>query len=224
MEMLYFKVFRDFISIAEALDNGARGKLFLALLQYVNGREIEKLSGGEQIAFLMMKNQIDRDWREQESRIEINRENGRKGGRPRKANGFEENRTVFTETEKSHNKEKEEEKEKEDKRENTKEKTLEREFESLWSLYPKKQGKKRAFEAFCRDRKKGRTYEEIHNGILAYKAYLSAEGTPDKYVKQGDTFFAQASWQDKWVPSRNTGSGGRWDLVPEEERDTELPF
>lgn len=112
-ELVYIKVYKDFISIAEALDNGQRGKLFLAILQYANGQEPTGLSGAEYIAFLTIKAQIDRDQSEYASKSEKNRENGRKGGRPKKANGFEENRTVFSETQKSQDKEKDKDKEEE---------------------------------------------------------------------------------------------------------------
>lgn len=123
-DMVYIKVYKDFISIAEALDNGQRGRLFLAMLQYINGIEPEGLSGAEYIAFLTIKNQIDRDQSEYSAWSETNRENGRKGGRPKKPNGFEENRknrTVFEEKPKNPKKEKEEEKEEDKDKEKDKE-------------------------------------------------------------------------------------------------------
>lgn len=84
-DMPYIKVYKDFLAIAEALDNGQRGRLFLAILQYVNGLEPEPLTGAEYIAFLTMKGQVDRDQSGYSSRAaEASRENGRKGGRPRK--------------------------------------------------------------------------------------------------------------------------------------------
>ncbi|MCD7852971.1 MAG: DUF6291 domain-containing protein [Oscillospiraceae bacterium] len=61
MKLTYFKVYADFIGIAEALDNGERGKLFLAILQYVNGKEPDELTGGAKIAYISMKSQIDRE-------------------------------------------------------------------------------------------------------------------------------------------------------------------
>ena len=93
--------------------------------------------------------------------------------------------------------------------------TLTREFEELWALYPRKQGKKRAFEAYCRDRKKGTTVEQIRQGIEAYVRYLQAEGTEEQYIKQGDTFFAQAAWQDQWTPRRKTVGRNGITLLPE---------
>jgi DnaD/phage-associated family protein len=61
MEMSYIKVYKDFIDIVRELDNGARGRLFLAMLEYINGVETSNLTGAERIAFLSIKNQIDRD-------------------------------------------------------------------------------------------------------------------------------------------------------------------
>ena len=117
MTMPYVKIFPDFISIAEALDNGERGKLFLAILQYANGKEIDKLTGGTLIAWLGIKNQIDRDTDAYTSFIEKQRKNGAKGGRPKNPtviNENPENPTVFLETQKTQEKEKEEDKDKEE--------------------------------------------------------------------------------------------------------------
>lgn len=57
----YVKVYSDFIEIVRALDNGARGRLFMAIMQYANDEEPNDLTGAEKIAFLTIKGQIDRD-------------------------------------------------------------------------------------------------------------------------------------------------------------------
>lgn len=57
----YVKVYRDFIDIVRELDNGARGRLFMAIMQYANNEEPDNLTGAEKIAFLTIKSQIDRD-------------------------------------------------------------------------------------------------------------------------------------------------------------------
>ena len=61
MTLPYIKVYKDFISIVRELDNGARGRLFLAIMQYANEEEVDNLTGAEKIAFLTVKSQIDRD-------------------------------------------------------------------------------------------------------------------------------------------------------------------
>lgn len=75
---------------------------------------------------------------------------------------------------------------------------IQSEFENLWAMYPKKQGKADAFKHYQKARKSGTTYEEIEQGILAYKESIRANGTDMQYVKMGSTFFSQKSWADDW--------------------------
>jgi hypothetical protein len=117
-KMPYIKVYADFIDIAQALDNGQRGRLFLAILEYVNEMELSPLQGAEQIAFLTIKGQIDRDLRDYTTKAEANRENGRKGGRPPKTqmviSETQKTQMVFSKTQKTQEKEKDKEKDKEE--------------------------------------------------------------------------------------------------------------
>lgn len=86
-------------------------------------------------------------------------------------------------------------------------KEINREFDNLWILYPRKQGKDKAQSYYEKARKSGTTYEEVEQGILAYKAYIDAEEIDKKYIKQGSTFFSQRAWQDDWsVHPRSTGN------------------
>lgn len=80
------------------------------------------------------------------------------------------------------------------------------EFENLWSVYPKKQGKSVAFKAYEKAKKNGTTAEEVLKGIEAYNDYIHANNIPMQYVKMGSTFFSQRSWQDDWS-MRLQGSG-----------------
>ncbi len=73
------------------------------------------------------------------------------------------------------------------------------EFESLWGLYPKKQGKADAFKHYRKARKSDTTYEEVGRGIQAYVEYIRANGIDMQYVKMGSTFFSQQSWSDDWT-------------------------
>ena len=72
------------------------------------------------------------------------------------------------------------------------------EFENLWAIYPKKQGKDKAFGYYQKARKNGTTYEEVGNGIAAYRRYVENNRIDMQYVKMGSTFFSQKSWQDDW--------------------------
>lgn len=89
--------------------------------------------------------------------------------------------------------------------------SLTEEFETLWKLYPRKQGKKKALDAYVRSRKKGTSFEEVETGVKAYSAHIKRMRIESQYIKQGSTFFSQMAWQDDW-------SDGR----PEAEEDAEL--
>lgn len=91
---------------------------------------------------------------------------------------------------------------------------IQTEFENLWAIYPRKQGKADAFKHYQKARKSGTTYEEVEQGILAYTESIRANGTDMQYVKMGSTFFSQKSWADDWsIRNRPKGrQGGRREL------------
>lgn len=73
------------------------------------------------------------------------------------------------------------------------------EFEKLWSIYPRKQGKENALKHYIKARKDGTTYEEVEQGIISYIRYLQVEQTEAQYIKMGSTFFSQKAWKDDWT-------------------------
>ena len=90
------------------------------------------------------------------------------------------------------------------------EKLLKSEFEKLWALYPRKQGKKAAEAAYIRARRRGVEADVVASGIKSYVNYINAKKISQEYVKQGSTFFNQNSWDDEWevenkpsVPKKN---------------------
>lgn len=89
------------------------------------------------------------------------------------------------------------------------------EFENLWKLYPKKQGKSKAERLYIKARKDGTTYEEVEQGILAYQNYIKESGMDMQYVKMGSTFFSQKAWSDDWTVYKRVdknSSGSRKEL------------
>lgn len=79
------------------------------------------------------------------------------------------------------------------------------EFQELWSLYPKKQGKASAEKKYVSARKSGTTFEEVKQGIEAYKEYIKARHIESQYIKQGSTFFSQKAWEDDWSVNNDFG-------------------
>lgn len=81
------------------------------------------------------------------------------------------------------------------------------EFEKLWNLYPRKQGKDKAFGYYKKARKSGTTYEEVEVGIQAYITYIRVNEIEAQYVKMGSTFFSQKAWSDDWTIKNRAKSG-----------------
>lgn len=92
-------------------------------------------------------------------------------------------------------------------------KEINNEFDSLWILYPRKQGKNKALGYYEKARKNGTTYEEVEAGIKAYIQYINDNDVEMQYVKQGSTFFSQKAWQDDWsIRKRPTSGNPYYDL------------
>lgn len=79
---------------------------------------------------------------------------------------------------------------------------IEAEFEELWKLYPRKDGKKDALRYYQRARKKGTTFEQVRAGILNYCEYIRKEGKDLKYVAYGSTWFNGERWNDEYVSTK----------------------
>ncbi len=77
------------------------------------------------------------------------------------------------------------------------------EFEKLWKLYPRKQGKETAFNAYKKAVAKGATNEEIAEGIHRYVDYIKANRIEARYIKHGATWFSQNCWNDEYNLSEN---------------------
>lgn len=119
--MNYVKVFCDCIETIDLLTDAEAGRLFKAILRYAGGQENQaELPGQEKLVFGMLRAQIDRDRASYAEKSAANRENGKKGGRPRKpsgflknpekANGFFENPEKANKSEKSQDKDKDKDK------------------------------------------------------------------------------------------------------------------
>jgi hypothetical protein len=77
---------------------------------------------------------------------------------------------------------------------------IEREFEKLWTIYPRKMGKKKAFDSFLKSRKTKKVpYETIENGLYRYLRHIEDQGVEEQYIQHGSTFFNQEKWQDEFI-------------------------
>lgn len=78
-----FKVFPDAIQTVDLLSDVEAGRLFKALIHYVNGLD-DVPTGKELLVYTMMRAQIDRDAASSEEYHRQRQEAGKKGGRPKK--------------------------------------------------------------------------------------------------------------------------------------------
>ena len=76
--------------------------------------------------------------------------------------------------------------------------SFEEEFDELWKLYPRKQGKQDALRHYIKARKHGVDVETIRAGIEAYVRYIKTNHIETRFVKQGSAWFNQGCWSDDY--------------------------
>lgn len=93
---------------------------------------------------------------------------------------------------------------------------LNREFEDLWHLYPRKQGKAKALEAYKRARKAGVDKTTVLDGITRYNAQIKANKTASKYIMQGSTWFNGKRWEDEYTNQPTTRPKTKQEQIDDE--------
>ena len=85
----------DIKEMLDLLSDVEAGQLFKAIIAYAEDGTIPQPENNRVLGmmFLFIKNQIDRDYAKYIERRDTNRENGRKGGRPKKTDGLSEKPT-----------------------------------------------------------------------------------------------------------------------------------
>lgn len=86
----YVKLFADTSGAVDLLSDAEAGRLFKAILHGIAGVE-DELPGQEKLVYAMLKAQFERDAEAYDRFSDRQRENGKKGGRPKKPIGFLEN-------------------------------------------------------------------------------------------------------------------------------------
>lgn len=174
-----FLIYCDYKQHLELLSQEDCGKLFISLIEYADTGIPPKLTGAAAMAFSFIKAQLDRDEEKYEERCSINRQNGSKGGRPRKSldeqpedseDATENNRTITEKTERfsakpqkpdtDTNTDKETETDTDTENDTVslsrdcdltdKKSTRENQFSEFWTAYPKKIGKASCLKAWLK--------------------------------------------------------------------------
>lgn len=72
------------------------------------------------------------------------------------------------------------------------------EFERLWQLYPRKQGKKEAKKFYAIAVRNGTAVDEIEAGIKRYCEYIRKNGIEKQFIKHGSKWFEGQCWNDEY--------------------------
>jgi hypothetical protein len=194
MALAYVCLYLSYRESLEPYSMEERGRLVTAMMDYQATGEIPTFPGNERFLWPTLRSQIERDIQGYEEKCAKNRENGAKGGRPKK-------QTVSAETEgfsekPKKPKEKEKEKKKEKEKENKNETPSEREiaFRRFWEAYPRKVGKEAARRAFAK--------VKVDVSLLLHAVQeqrQSEQWTKDggKYIPNPATWLNQGRWEDK---------------------------
>lgn len=114
MARTYFIIYLSYEDQLKKLTREQRGAILDAMFHYEKTGEVIDLDPVSDMAFSFICSQMERDKKAYNEKCEKNSQNGAKGGRPKKSEKSErflEKRTVFSESEKSQEKEKGKEKE-----------------------------------------------------------------------------------------------------------------
>lgn len=190
-----FLIYHEYREPLKLLTDEQRGRLLMALIDYSESGVVPELDGISMMAFSFIQSQMDRDSKKYENRCSSNRENGKKGGRPKKENDSEENPKNplgFEETEKkTKNRKKPIKIKNKDKEKDINKNTMCKSeadalFERVWKLYPQKRGKGKVSDANKR-RLLDIGFDELSRAIDRYKADLALDDW--RKPQNGSTFF-----------------------------------
>ena len=188
-----FLIYHEYREPLKLLTDEQRGRLLMALIDYSESGVVPELDGISMMAFSFIQSQMDRDSKKYENRCSSNRENGKKGGRPKKENDSEENpkNTLgFEEIEKKTKNPKKPIKIKNKDKDINKNTMCKSEadalFERVWKLYPQKRGKGKVSDANKR-RLLDIGFDELSRAIDRYKADLALDDW--RKPQNGSTFF-----------------------------------
>lgn len=95
-------------------------------------------------------------------------------------------------------------------------KVFEDEFQEVWNIYPRKEGRKNALKAYIKARKNGTSKETILSGLNAYISKINAEKTEMQYIKHGSSWFSQECWLDDYSAKKDFTGTSSDDYYDEE--------
>lgn len=190
-----FILYTEQKEIIEALTDEDAGALFKTLYQYVNG-ENPTITNNIKIAFIAIRQQLDRNAEKYEAKREKLKQNGLKGGRPKKIenqnkpNGLSENQMVILESKKSLYVN-------DNVNVNNINDHSNKNFEEFWNKYPKKLNKKKSETIFLQAIKKTNP-QDILKGVDNYNKHIKVNNIQIQYIKHPTTWLNGECWDDEY--------------------------
>ena len=220
-----FVLYYSFRKHLEILTNEECGKLFKALMDYGEKGQEPDLEGAALMAFSFIACQMDRDAEEYEKKCKKRSESGKKGGRPKKITGSEDEQNESNENQTKAKKANgfSEKQSKAKKADNDNEydndilkppivppeetpvqkaSLQEQRFSSFWKEYPKKVGKQAALKAWEKIRPDAELYESIMQAIATAKESQEWTKENGQYIPHPATWLNQGRWDDELTPAK----------------------
>ncbi len=192
--LLYTEFYEEF----QQLSDEEAGQVIKALFLEELGENPASPTGAAGLLFSILKRILHKDREKYKSVCERNRENGKKGGRPRKS---EVSASSSQKTEKPKKAEKETEKEKEKEKEKESLSPLspreENSFERFWNAYPRKTAKARAREAWRKLRPDEALTEKILRGLEESKGWENWQIENGRYIPSPSQWLENERWEDR---------------------------
>lgn len=211
MEKASFLIYLDYQEQFELLTDEQAGRLIKAIIKYEKQGEIIELDGTTKMAFSFIKAQLDRDREKYQAKCKKNKENGAKGGRPRKNQKDISKTEWLNQKPKKPDKDKEKDKDKEnDNKEDTEEiLDWEEQFDKFYSKYPKKVKKQDVKRWFMKNKPSSELFSSMMNSLEQFrgcKDWLKDDG---QYIPYPSTWLNQKRWEDEGVEEEQSLSSKR---------------
>ena len=186
----------DSLAILDKLNNEQAGQLLKAMYLYHIGKVVH-LPFELELAFHSFEQQFNRDKDAYARKVEANKANGLKGGRPK---AKEPSGLIGkpTKAKKAYSDS-----------DSDSDTTIDNDFTLFWSAYPKKVSKGQAEKVFIK------VYKSLPNtSVLMSRleiAKTSESWTKDngKFIPHASTWLNAKGWEDEITPINNTNQGGR---------------
>lgn len=232
----YVKLWVSYRTYFEPYTPEQIGNIVLAMLDYKEYGEEPEFEGEERFVWPAIRRDLDTDKESQWKKSEANRVNGKGGGRPKKANAYEEteesplgfeetqgnpkNPVVFEESEKSHRKGKGKGKGQGEGQSNARARASDAEFEAFWAEYPRKVGKAAARRAF---EKVKVPLETLLDAVKNQKCSDQWTRDDGRFIPHPATWLNNERWEDVLAPAKAPTAYLPGQQCRQDASDAELP-